>query len=187
MEITGVVRAVGEGALVLLLVDFASGLVHWAEDTFGSIDTRLVGPWIVRPNVLHHLDGSAFLAKTWLASSWDLLAAGAVLVAAAWWADRLDWHVWLFAIVGANANQLHKWNHAGRGRVPRPVRILQRFGILQDAAGHAVHHRHDKNTAYCVITPYVNPLLDRFGFCRTLERLVVPPSWTSRRPDLWKA
>jgi ubiquitin-conjugating enzyme E2 variant len=108
-------------------------------------------------------------------------------VATAWWMDRLDWHVWLFAILGANANQLHKWNHAGKGRVPRQIRILQRLGILQDAAGHAVHHRLDKNTAYCVITPYLNPLLDRLGFWRALEQLVIRPGWASRRSDLRQA
>jgi hypothetical protein len=184
MTIAGALRAIGEGALVLLFVDFVSGLVHWAEDTFGSVDTPIVGRWIVEPNVLHHLDGTAFLAKSWLASSWDLLAAGVGLVAAVWWADRLDWHVWLFAVVGTNANQLHKWNHSGRGRVPWPVRLLQLVRVLQTAPGHAAHHQGDKNTAYCVITPYVNPVLDGLGFWRGLEGLVVRRGWAPRRPDL---
>jgi hypothetical protein len=95
MNVAGALGAIGEAALVLLLVDFVSGL--------------------------HHLDGTALLAKGWLASSWDLLAAGAVVVAVAWWAGRLDWHVWLFAAVGANANQLHKWNHSGRALAPWPA------------------------------------------------------------------
>jgi len=184
MTIAGALEGFGEAALVLLLADFTSGLVHWAEDTFGSVDTPVVGRWIVRPNVLHHLDGAAFLAKGWLASSWDLIAAGAVVVAVAWWAGRLDWHVGLFASVGAGANQLHKWNHGGRPRVPMPIRSLQGLWILQTAAGHAAHHRGDKNSAYCVITPYVNPLLDRLGFWRGLERILVRPGWAPRRLDL---
>lgn len=68
--------------------------------------------------------------------------------------------------------------------MPRPIRILQRLGILQGPAGHAVHHRLDKDTACCVITPCLNPLLDGLGFWRTLERLVVRPDWAPRRPGL---
>jgi ubiquitin-conjugating enzyme E2 variant len=186
MTIAGVLVGIGEAALVLLFTDFVSGLVHWAEDTFGSVDTPVVGRWIVGPNVLHHLDGAAFLTKSWLASSWDLLAVAAALVAAAWWAGHLDWHVWLFALLGANANQLHKWNHGGRSRRPMAIRWLQGLRILQTAAGHAAHHKGDKNTAYCVITPYLNPLLDRLGVWRGLEGVLARRRWAPRRLDLEK-
>jgi ubiquitin-conjugating enzyme E2 variant len=187
MNIAGTIEWIGEAALVTLLADFVSGLVHWAEDTYGTVDTPVIGRWIVEPNILHHQDGASFLAKSWLGSSWDLLLAAAALVAVAWWAGRLDWQVWLFAMLGANANQIHKWNHAGRSQVPAPIRSLQGLRILQTAADHAHHHRGDKNSAYCVITPYVNPILDRLGFWRGLERLVVRRGWAPRRLDLEKA
>ena len=148
---------------VLLVLDLGSGLVHWAEDTFFAETTPLVGAWIVKPNQLHH-EG-----------------AGCVVLAAL--AGRLTWHVWLFAAVGANANQLHKWAHAPRRDVPAAVRWLQRLGLLQSPAHHAAHHKGEKNSRYCVVTTLLNPLLDAAGFWRGLEACTVP-LLGSRRADL---
>ena len=173
-----------EAVAVLALVDLASGLFHWLEDTFWTEDTPVLGRWIVTPNVLHHRSPAAFVDKSWLESSWDLVAFGACIVGAAWAFHCLTWHVWLFALVGANANQFHKWAHVPRHRLPWPVEMLQRVGVLQSASHHAAHHRGEKNTAYCVITPWVNPVLDRLGVWRGLERLVVRRGAAPRRADL---
>lgn len=169
---------------ILVLVDFVSGTVHWAEDTFWSRSTPILGRWIVQPNVLHHRKGTAFVTKGWLASSWDLLLLGILVLLAARALDSLTWHVWLFTLLGINANQIHKWNHMPRHRVPVVVRMLQFVGVLQSLAHHAHHHRGAKNTHYCVITPFLNPLLDRLGFWRFMERMLVPLFSSPRRSDL---
>ncbi len=167
----------------ILLADLLSGLVHWAEDTFGTETTPVVGPWIVAPNVLHHTDGSAFVAKSWFASSWDLalvaLLSVALSIAGGWFGSG----VVVFVLLGANANQLHKWCHAA-ARAPLPVRAAWRLGLLQGPGHHARHHRGDKHAAYCVVTPFVNPVLDRLGFWRALERVIVPFVGAPRRDDL---
>jgi hypothetical protein len=159
---------------VLLLVDFVSGVVHWAEDSYCTESTPVIGRWVVVPNLLHHRNGCAFIAKSWIASSWDLAAAGMVIVAVAGLAGALTWHVVLFALLGANANQIHKWNHMPRSSVPPAIRVLQRLHVLQSARHHAQHHRGGKNSHYCVITGMLNPLLDRIGFWRKLEKLLEP-------------
>ena len=82
---------IAQAAIVILLVDFVSGLVHWAEDTFWTETTPVVGRWIVEPNVLHHNDGSAFTQNNWLQSSWDLLVVGALILGLAWLLDQLLW------------------------------------------------------------------------------------------------
>ncbi len=173
-----------EALLVVLCVDFLSGLVHWAEDTFWTEDTPLLGRWVVRPNVLHHADGAAFVHDSWLESSWDLALAAWLLLLACAAAGCLTWHAWLFAALGANANQFHKWAHAPRREVPAPVRWLQRLRLLQPPSHHAAHHRGQRNTAYCVVTVLLDPVLDRLGFWRALEALLVPPGGAPRRPDL---
>ena len=48
------------------------------------------------------------------------------------------------------------------------------------------HHSGEKNTRYCVVTPFVNPVLDRLGFWRGLERVLVPLFGAPRREDLVK-
>jgi ubiquitin-conjugating enzyme E2 variant len=159
---------------VWLLVDFVSGVVHWAEDSYGRETTPVIGRWVIAPNVLHHRDASAFVRSSWFASSWDLAAAGAMIVAVAALAGVLTWHVALFALLGANANQIHKWNHMRHSSVPLAIRVLQRLHILQSSRHHSQHHRGAKNSHYCVITEVLNPLLDRMGWWRMLEKLLAP-------------
>ena len=173
-----------EVTAVLALVDFVSGLIHWVEDTFWTEKTPVLGRWVVTPNVLHHHSPSAFVEKSWLESSWDLLLVGLAILAVARATHCLTWQVWLFAVVGANANQIHKWTHLPARRLPWAVRVLQRLRLLQSAAHHAAHHRGAKNTAYCVITPWVNPVLDRLGVWRRLEQLLVRKGAAPRRMDL---
>jgi ubiquitin-conjugating enzyme E2 variant len=172
-----------ELAIALLAVDFVSGLVHWAEDTFATVETPIVGAWIVAPNVIHHRDGGAFVSKSWLASSWDLCLAALLVTVAAVLTGHFGPGVALAAVAGANANQIHKWCHA-RGRAPALVRWLWALGLMQRPEHHAQHHVGEKNTHYCVITPFVNPLLDRLHFWRLLERVLVPIFGAPRRVDL---
>ena len=179
-----VLRFVLELAVTLIAIDLVSGLVHWAEDTFGSEDTPVYGKWIVQPNVIHHEQPAAFTKKSWLQSSWDLALTSGLIVLTAWLIGHLTWHVWLFAVLGANANQLHKYAHMPRQKIPFFVRWFIDLRILQNANDHALHHTGDKNTAYCVITPYLNPVLDRLGFWRGLEKLTVPIFGAPRRDDL---
>lgn len=176
-------NAVIEVVGAVIAADFVSGLVHWAEDTFGTESTPLVGRWIVAPNVLHHHDASAFVAKGWLASSWDLALAAGILVAISIATGWFGAGVAVLAFLGANANQFHKWCHVP-ARAPLVVRAAWRSGLLQGPRHHARHHRGAKNEAYCVITPFVNPVLDRIGFWRGLERCIVPFTGAPRREDL---
>jgi hypothetical protein len=175
-----------EVLLTILAADFLSGLVHWTEDTFWSVDTPLVGKWIVAPNNLHHKDGTAFLDKNWLQSSWDLTLLSGCIVVIAWMCGVLNWQVWLFAIVGANANQIHKWAHMKPAKLPMPVRILQRIKILQSFHHHANHHKQHKNSHYCLITNIANPILDGIKFWRGMEKIFVPIFGAPRRDDLTK-
>lgn len=38
------------------LVDFVSGLLHWAADTWGKFETPIFGPTIIRAFRMHHVD-----------------------------------------------------------------------------------------------------------------------------------
>ena len=171
-----------EFAAVWLAADFTSGVVHWAEDSYGQASTPVIGRWLIEPNLLHHRNASAFVAKSWFESSWDLAAVGVAVLAAAGMTGLLTWQVGLFVLLGANANQIHKWNHMPCSRVPWTVRALQRLRLLQSRRHHARHHRGAMTSHYCVITDVLNPVLDRLGWWRLLEKLLSPLLGAPRSP-----
>jgi hypothetical protein len=155
---------------VVLLADFVTGFVHWMEDSYWSLETPILGKWIVNANLAHHKNGQAFLQKTWFESSWDLLIAGIVLVIAAFFFHKLNWEVWLFAIIIVNANQIHKWAHITRyENKPKIIGWLQKMYVLQRTSHHGQHHRKPNNSHYCTVTNVLNPVLDRVKFWRGLE------------------
>ena len=154
----------------VLLADFASGLVHWAEDAYARKDTPVIGKWIGEANLEHHVKPRAFVARGYWASSWDLILAASLVVVGAWWLDRLDWTVWLFALVAANANQIHKWAHRAPHENGWLITQLQRFKLIQTQRHHARHHSGKKDSHYCSVTNFLNPLLEELEFWKLLER-----------------
>jgi plasmanylethanolamine desaturase len=161
-----------EFVLVVLLVDLASGVGHWLEDTYGNPDTPLIGRLVIVPNLEHHRQPRAFLAKSWLESCGDLMLAGALLVAAAWSLDLLTWHVVAFALVGSQANQIHKWTHQNPQEKGAFVHLLQRMRLLQTPREHGRHHQGATDSHYCTVTNALNPLLERMRIWRRLENLL---------------
>ena len=171
--------------IVFLLVDLVSGAVHWAEDTFWTAETPVLGPVLVAPNLLHHTQPAAFVKFSYWHSNGQLLKVAGATAGVAALLGLLSWPVVLFALLGGHANQIHKWAHMARRKVPAPVRLLQRLGLLQSVAHHNRHHGGERNTHYCTVTPLLNPLLDRLALWRGLERLLATPANSPRRTDLW--
>lgn len=155
--------------LVVLLADFVSGFIHWLEDVYAKPGMRWISK-IAEDNLLHHTRPREFLKKNWWQSSWDIALLASFLVVGAWWFDCLNWQVVLFAVLVANANQVHKWAHKSRYENHAIVTFLQKIYVLQNARHHAKHHSDDKNTHYCVMTNFLNPVLEKIQFWRGLER-----------------
>jgi ubiquitin-conjugating enzyme E2 variant len=172
-----------QGAAAVLAADFISGTVHWAEDAYARKDTPIVGKLLAEANLEHHVRPRAFVARGWLESSWDLLAVGVLVIATAWWLDRLAWPVWLFVLCAVNANQIHKWAHSNPRENGALVTLLQKMRLLQTQRHHAQHHRGMKDTHYCAVTNVLNPVLDNLGFWRRLERGIETLFGVKRRPD----
>lgn len=157
---------------ILLLADFITGFVHWLEDSYWSPETPILGKWIVVPNLAHHKNGQDFLQKSWLESSWDLLAAGIVTLLIAFYFHCVTWELLLFAVIMVNANQIHKWAHITRYKnKPRIIGLLQKMYVLQRTEHHGQHHRKPNDSHYCTVTNWLNPILDRSQFWRGLEKI----------------
>jgi plasmanylethanolamine desaturase len=169
--------------LVLLAVDFGSGLLHWLEDSYGRPDWPISGKWITRPNMLHHRHPRAFTMNNWLHSATVLLVFGVIILTVVWGTGALTWQVLLFVAIGVNANEFHKWNHLPRRRRPMLFRLLQDAGVLQSARHHGAHHTDGKDSHYCVITNLINPILDSSRFWRGLERSLEFLFGIHKRPE----
>lgn len=157
---------------VILLVDFASGLAHWFEDAYVGVDTPLIGPSVGRLNIIHHHLPRHMVHKTYWQTSWDLIIVAVLLVSIAWLCGMLTWQVCLFAAIGANANEFHKWAHRTRRENGRIVTTLQLLGLVQTPRHHMGHHVNPKTARYCTITNFLNPVLDRIRFWDGLEWLL---------------
>jgi ubiquitin-conjugating enzyme E2 variant len=149
-----------------LMADFLSGVFHWWEDRYLTPDMPLVGRWISAPNELHHAEPKWFLRGSYWQRNWTTLmpslVAGAVCLVfgAYWWAM-------VFACL-SQANEVHAWSHS-KGSVSKAIDVLQSIGILQSPRHHAEHHRSPFSVRFCVMTDWLNPVLDATGFWRGVE------------------
>jgi Lipid desaturase domain len=165
-------------ALGWAFADFASGLVHFLCDRFGSESTPLLGPAVIRPFREHHVEPRGIAAHGFVELSGNnalaltpMLALGggiaphfgeALLPSAAF--------SWLMsASVGLfTTNQIHRWAHMTRP--PRIARLLQRARIAITAEAHARHHRGAHDVAFCITNGWCNALLDRARVWARAER-----------------
>ena len=172
-----------EVVAVIVFVDFASGLFHWLEDSYGKPEWPVTGKWITVPNIIHHHDPTFFTQHSWFKSAEVLLTLGTLTILSAWYLNILTWHVLLFVAIGINANEIHKWNHLPRSRRKKIVLFLQRVYLLQTPTHHAMHHMNSKDTYYCVITNVVNPVFETINFWRKLENILFKVFGLQKRKD----
>jgi plasmanylethanolamine desaturase len=169
--------------LTVLAADFVAGMIHWLEDAYVREDTPLVGKYVARPNIVHHHYPRYMTRHSWWQTSFDLIIVSALLVVAAWFAGLLTWEVWVFAIVSANANEFHKWEHRTRKENGPIISFLQDIRLLQTAKHHARHHTDPKNSHYCTVTNFLNPVLDGAGFWDRTEWVLARTIGLKRRED----
>lgn len=167
----------------VLMADFLSGLFHWLEDAYGREDWPLTGRLVTKPNILHHHDPRYFTRHGWFRSSWLLLCLGFLVLAIAWLCGMLTWQVWLVVVLGSNANQLHKWVHRTPTENGPLIVSLQRLRLVQTPGHHALHHTDPKNSHYCVLTNFLNPVLDTIRLWDGLEWLLHMLFGVRRRID----
>jgi ubiquitin-conjugating enzyme E2 variant len=154
--------------LCLLAADFLAGLMHWAEDTWLRPGVSpLLDRLVVAPNVEHHQRPGGIRQATYWENNWITMAIVAVPVLILALCGVYAWEPYLTLLIASQSNQIHMWGHCANP--PRPVRWLQRLGVLQPAAHHAVHHRRPYGVRYCSTTTFLNPILDGIGFWRGLE------------------
>lgn len=161
----------------LLLADLASGLVHWAADTYGTHDTPLVGQLFVKLFRVHHSDPMNITRTGFVRIMGDnsMLAALFVLgmlgLRSLGVGPERPWALAMlatFALAIAFTNLLHQWAH--RSDPPAIARLLHRFGLVLTPAAHDRHHEAPHLSDYCITFGWLNPILDRLDVFRRMER-----------------
>ena len=159
------------------VADLMSGVVHWIADTWGHESWPVIGPRLLRPFRVHHLNPDDMLGRGFLDLNGDVALLTLPLLATAWLMPT-DSHAGLVAATFFTAwaawalptNQVHQWAHMARP--PRAVRWLQRARIILPPAVHRVHHASPYATHYCITTGWNNAWTAAGRLLPGLERIV---------------
>jgi len=167
----------------MLLADFASGIVHWAADTWGSVSMPLLGRRFLHPFRVHHTNPDDFLLRDPIDCNGDVAMLNLPILLAMFLATPGNVAVFLlaFAIAALPTNQVHQWAH--RPDPPRLVRWLQRLGLLLNPSAHQRHHREPHTANYCIATGWCNRPLTAIRFFPALERIITCLTGLEPRAD----
>jgi ubiquitin-conjugating enzyme E2 variant len=166
--------------VAFLTADLMSGVVHWAADTYGTRRTPFFGPKFIAPFREHHVDPMAITRHDFVEANGDNCFCALTVIVPTYlfvparaepWGVVAGLYVLLVSLSVVLTSMAHGWAHAGKD-APRPIRWLQRMGLLISAEHHALHHVSPHKTHYCITTGWLNPVLDRTRFFRRVERIV---------------
>jgi len=150
-----------------LLADLVSGILHFGQDKMGSENTPFFAG-IITAGMSHHADPEKFInSPLWYRNRHNV--AGAVLffiIASLLWGAK----PWIYAAALGGLLMIEIQVYAHRETNSRAIRFLQFTGIIQRPRQHAFHHSED-NRAYCAITSWLNPFLDKAGLWRWLHKI----------------
>jgi plasmanylethanolamine desaturase len=167
--------------------DFASGLVHWAADTWGRADLPVIGPRFLVPFRVHHVNPDDFIRRRFLDTNGDV-AAVTLPVLISLLQLPLDGPLAALAVFGLGlcafgmmTNQIHQWAHTPVP--PPPVRRLQGLGVLLRPDDHAAHHCGAYDRHYSITTGWSNRPLEAIRFFRLLEIVISRSTGARPRAD----
>lgn len=174
--------------LGVVVADFASGLVHWAADTWGRGDMPMIGRRVLLPFRVHHVNPDDILRRSFLDANGDVAAVtvpaliGLLFVPVDTAAEQFVSVAGAAGCaIGMLTNQIHQWAH--RPSPPRSVGVVQALGLMLRPGDHARHHTSPFHRHYCITTGWCNPLLEATGFFRRLETAVTALTGIRPRED----
>lgn len=160
--------------LAWLLADLLSGIIHWWEDRAMAGASRLKYLNDVRADNERHHRSPGYLTRTSWWENINTTAPGAWIIAVILWIAGAPQILILATFFLSFGNLVHRWAHDPPERVPRIVRLLQKTELFISAKQHAQHHyrngelvmREDSRIRFCVMSGWLNPVLDRLGIFR---------------------
>lgn len=166
----------------LFVADFLTGLIHWIEDRYGNPQWPMVGE-AIRANHQHHSRPREFLSGSFWSRNKEVLIGTFVISGIFALVGALNLITVSAVVTGFFANEIHGAAHKFPHENPVWVRVLQKLGLMQSFQHHARHHRQRKDCHYCVMTNYVNPIVDFIRFFPILEWAIYRMSGILPRVD----
>ena len=155
--------------------DIGSGVYHWAMDNYGDKDTPVFGTQIEAFQGHHELPWTITYRQVCNNIYKICQATAPFCLAGLVGVNNPYVLIWMAtAICFINLSQeLHKWSHQGRDQTARWINALQDFNIIVSRKGHLAHHKPPFDGNYCIVSGHCNPIADRLGLFRGLEKVVL--------------
>lgn len=159
--------------LLWVTADFITGIIHWWEDTYGNPNWPIIGKYIVEPNLIHHKQPNKLLEGSyWNRINTSFIAAtfiGLILFLF----GMHSWQIILCLILCVQANEIHAMSHRSDKSNGILILFLQEAGIFQSRRVHRWHHKAPYETNFCIMSDFVNPILNKIEFWKKLEWLIL--------------
>jgi len=168
-----------------LLADFASGMIHWACDTYGTLQTPVFGKTLIRSFREHHVDPTAITRHPFAETCGNSFIVTLPWVIAASFFDISGSPILIFGSVVAFwlaiTNQIHKWAHTYN--TPTFIKFLQKSRIILQGKTHNYHHFSPYDRDYCITTGWLNPIFLRLDLWKRMEQTILDHTGTKPRED----
>lgn len=155
----------------LLSAEVITAHFHWFEDSYDVFPKDE----IICPNRNHH-----FAPREMITHSPSEVMSGAAkltipLAGLAWWTGMPTASLYSM-LFSTTANWVHQMAH----HTPKEVKdisyiiwALQKVGLMQSRDHHQKHHySKDRDTDYCVLTDYLNPIFSHINYWKKLEGII---------------
>ncbi|KAH8273801.1 hypothetical protein KR044_000712 [Drosophila immigrans] len=197
----------------VITADFASGLVHWAADTWGSVDLPLIGrvsiifvdllignAYIVleqnflRPFREHHLDPTSITRHDFIETNGDNFMVGIPILGylAHYFyvkspceiQQNFGWIAYIF-LCSIFVTMTNQIHKWSHTYwgLPRWVLLLQSCHIILPRKHHRIHHVAPHETYFCITTGWLNWPLEKLRFWSTFEFIIERVTGLKPRDD----
>ncbi len=171
-----------------ILADFASGVVHWFADTWGSETMPLLGRRLLRPFRVHHVNPDDLLVRNVIDTNGDVatvvipfLIPGLFLPLESAVGRAAMVVLAAMSVAALPTNQVHQWAHMPQP--PKWVRQLQDWRVILSRREHLKHHDAPYATHYCIALGWCNSPLSAIRFFRGMERVITRLTGIQPRAD----
>lgn len=173
----------GAAVLGILTADFISGIIHWAADSYGTVDMFIIGKAVLRNFREHHIDPTAITRHDFIETNGDNFSIAVPFLSYLAYNyynaspeiinENYSLYVYsfFFYTFGAMTNQFHKWSHTYFG-LPRYVTILQDLHIILPKIHHRIHHVTPHDTYFCITVGWLNYPLEIINFWENMENII---------------